>query len=320
MVSKTIVAFLGGVCLIVILGQSGCKRQEAIYSTDKDLGSDETNARALLPTSVTLAENSELLATVSDPDLSHLKKPEVPIEEAAGALPADDIVAIKAILPDMLGRLADSKWAAAPMFFIPEQEEQLAKFVPTIGPLFDKLIAVSQTLTEVGGDQLKQQLGPQATMDPQQALAMLQPLLALAKVTPVDAEHANLTLGSPLGLGGGVSLEIPFTKHDDDWKIEIPDFPAPQLLDQLNSTLKETSSGVIQTLDDIAVRLEDGSLPPQAAVAELTQALLPVQQALMGVMAGPAPPPMASEPDAQPEGEQAQEDSDEDEAEDEPEE
>lgn len=71
-----VMRFLPVYSLIVLLlagTMLGCKRQEPVYPTDKDLANADNPADALLPNTISLTENKEMLARVTDPDLSHLQ-------------------------------------------------------------------------------------------------------------------------------------------------------------------------------------------------------------------------------------------------------
>ncbi len=269
----------GPLCLLLAGGLLACKPQEPVYDTDVDVGDQ---GQPLLPTGMFYVYGDELMrGRVRDPDLSHLVPPTPEDESAGGAdLPSKDVAAIRTTLSDVFDLAVEGEWEEIPSYFVPSQAEQLEKFVPLIKPLMDK----SKELEAALGDQAGAGMPGGMPTDPKAVIAMLKPMLNSAKVSARDASHATMALSFPLM---GEPLELPFTRIEDEWYIEIPDFPPAEVLDQIRSTVEGVLPGILQKMDEVLTKAKEGSINAMQAQIELQQALMPIMMQIMGTQVGP---------------------------------
>ena len=214
-----------------------------------------------------------------DPDLSHLVPPEpepkVDADVAGGAeLPSEEVAAIRTTLSDALDVMVENEWEEVPSYFVEAQAEQLDKFIPLIKPLVDKSKALEAALGEQAGGAAPAGM----PTDPKAMLAALKPMLAAASISAGDATHAAIQLNLPM-LGG--AFELPFAKIEDEWFIEIPNFPPVEVLDQIRSTVEGVLPGILQKMDELIARAEKEPITPQQVQLEMMQVMMPVQQSIL---------------------------------------
>ena len=274
--ARWVLTLLGPLWLLLL---SNCKQQEPVYATDVDLGDER---QALLPTGMYFVYGDELMrGRVRDPDLSHLvpPDPEPNADVAGGAeLPSEEVAAIRTTLSDALDLMVENEWEEIPSYFVEPQAEQLEKFIPIIKPLVDKSKALEAALGES-----RRNVGTGAVPagmpgDPKAMMAALKPMLDAASISASDATHAAMQLNLPM-LGG--AFELPFAKIEDEWFIEIPNFPPVEVLDQIRSTVEGVLPGILQKMDELIARAEKEPITPQQVQLEMMQAMMPVQQSIL---------------------------------------
>lgn len=272
--SASVPALLCALCLLLF---ANCKQQEPVYATDVDLGDER---QSLLPTGMYFVYGDELMrGRVRDPDLSHLLPPEpepkADADLADGAeLPSEEVAAIRTTLGDVLDMMVENEWEEIPSYFVEPQAEQLDKFIPLIKSLVDK----SKALETVLGEQADGAAPAGMPGDPKAMLAAMKPMLDAASISAGDATHAAMQLNLPM-LGG--AFELPFAKIEDEWFIEIPNFPPVEVLDQIRSTVEGVLPGILQKMDELITRAEKEPLTPQQVQLEMMQVMMPVQQSIL---------------------------------------
>jgi hypothetical protein len=268
----------------------GCKPQEPVYATDKNLG--DAN-QPLMPTSIQFVYGEELAkGRVGEPDLSHLTLPE---ELGESGLPDSDVQAIRDTLTEALDVVAEGEWEQLPDYFIEKQAEEIDKFIPIIKPLMAKY-------EEIPGGM---------PMDPKAIMAMIEPLVGTAEITASDRTHASLKLTLPML---GASFDLPFVNPDGDWYVAIPDFPEPPVLEAVRSGIQQGLPALLAKIDEMVAQGQEQPLSPMQVQMGLMPALMPIQQSVMQALmqAAAAPKPeVDAEPDEDGEAEPDQEGNDE---------
>ncbi len=272
--ARWVLMLLGPLWLVLL---SNCKQQEPVYATDVDLGDER---QALLPTGMYFVYGDELMrGRVRDPDLSHLLPPEpepkADADVGGGAeLPSEEVAAIRTTLSDALDVMVENEWEEFPSYFVEPQAEQLEKFIPIIKPLVDKSKALEAAL----GDRAAGAAPAGIPGDPKAMMAVLKPMLDTASISASDATHAAMRLNLPM-LGG--AFELPFAKIEDEWFIEIPNFPPVEVLDQIRSTVEGVLPGILQKMDELIARAEKEPITAQQVQLEMMQVMMPVQQSIL---------------------------------------
>ncbi len=229
---------------------AGCKQdKEAVYLHDVDVSD---NARQPLPASgLRLTYNADLtkVRVGPDPDLSDLRPPRKFSDE--------DAETIKGIPGEMIEAMEENAWEDIPSYFVPDQEEQLQKFVPLVTPLMDKITALNETVTEKLGPPPSAMPGT-PSMDPAAQLAMVKEAVDLARIDPVDGENAVMTI--VLEAAQGAALKLPFTLIEGEWYIAIPQFPAAEQIDTIVSMAESVAPSVTTTLESIQAEVDAGTI------------------------------------------------------------
>ncbi len=274
----------------------GCKPQEPVYATDKNLG-DET--QPLMPTGMYFVYGDDLTkGRVGEPDLSHLTLPEEnPDDEDSGDSPHPDIQALIERHNEFLSAGEYDK--AAELY----KEE----FRPLAAADFGLITKTMQIVEAMGAD------SPVA--------AMLRPMMQAALT-------ANLISTEPEADGmivGTIQTEVPgappkrfaFERVDDEWLFVGEEGTTSDNVDQLLALSDEVGS----QLDTILAGMEDGSIDGQSAIVQLQQAGASVQAKADQIRQAAI---SDSPPDEEPEDKEGEADADEgdeaadDEAEEEP--
>lgn len=269
----------------------GCKRQDPVYDTDVDLG---TEGQALLPNDLYHVYGDEEMRAgrVQDPDLSHLLPPEP--EELDDE--AEDMDEAGEINPEIQALVQKHN-----QFLQAEDYQQAsALYKPEFGALAGLQFSLTgkfiEILDEIGADT------PMATT--------LKPLFqAASNMTLVSTteDGADRILATMKPIAPGVpSTPWVFERIDEEWLIVGPEGVNEDIVEPLSSVLSKTSD----QLDTILAGMSDDSLDLQAAAAQLQQALmsmnLQAQQLLQG--GAEAAPSSPEEPDQPAEDDSEQDD------------
>lgn len=271
-------------CGVVMLG---CKRQDPVYDTDVDLG---TEGQALLPNDLHHVYGDEEMRAgrVQDPDLSHLLPPEP--EELDDEAEAGEInPEIQALVQKHNEFLQDEDYEQAAALYKSEFRALASLEFSFTGKLFE-------ILDEIGADS--------------PVTAMLKPMfeaasnMTLVSTTQDGAERILATM-KPIA-PGMPSTPWVFERIDDEWLIVGEEGINEDIIEPLSDLLSKTSA----QLDTILAGLGDDSLDPQVAGTQLQQALvsmgLQVQQLLQG--GAKAAPSLPEEPDQPAEDDSEQDD------------
>ncbi len=294
--------------LLVIL-LPGCKPQEPVYATDKNLG-DET--QPLMPTGMYFVYGEELTrGRVGEPDLSHLTLPE---ELGESGLPDSAVQAIRDTLTEALEVVAEGEWDQLPDYFIEKQAEEIDKFIPIIKPLLAKFEELQGVVDSEAAAAAAAASG--MPTDPKAIVAMIKPLVGTAEITASDRTHASMKLTLPMP---GAAVDLPFESADGEWYVAIPNFPEPPVLEAIRSGIQQGLPALLAKIDEIVAKGKEQPLNPMQVQMELLPALMPIQQLVAQAMtpaAAAANPDEGTEADEEGEAEPDEEGADE-EAEDE---
>ncbi len=257
----------------------GCKPQEPVYATDKNLGDA---SQPLMPTGMYFVYGDELTqGRVGQPDLSHLTLPE---ELGEGGLPESEQQAIRDTLTEAIEVVADGEWEELPNYFIEEQAKEIEKFIPIIKPLlvkFEELQGVVDTEAAAAA------AGGMPT-DPKAIMAMIKPLVGTAEITASDRTHASLKLTLPMP---GAAVDLPFVSADGEWYVAIPNFPEPPVLEAIRSGIQQGLPALLAKIDEMVAQGKGQPLSPMQVQMGLMPALMPIQQSVMqSVMQAAAAP------------------------------
>ena len=224
----------------------GCKPQEPVYATDRDLGDE---GQPLMPTGMYFVYDDELTqGRVGEPDLSHLTEPEEePDDDDSGTQPHPDI---QALIERHNEFLPAGQYDKATELY---KEE----FRPLAAADFEALAKTMQIVEALGTD------SPMA--------AMLKPMMQASL-------KANLVSTEPEADGtivGTIQSAIPdappkrfvFERVDDEWLFVGEEGTTVDNVDQLLALLDEAGS----QLDTILKGVENGSIDGQSAIAQLRQ-------------------------------------------------
>ena len=275
----------------------GCKPQEPVYATDRDLGDER---QPLMPTGMYFVYDDELTkGRVGEPDLSHLTVREVLGE--SGLLDSD-VQAIRDTLTEAIGVVAEGEWDDLPDYFIEEQAEEIEKFIPIIKPLlvkFEELQGVVDAEAAGGAGGLP--------TDPRAIMAMIKPLIGTAEITASDRTHASMKLALPMP---GAAIDLPFVSTDGEWYVAIPEFPEPAVLEAIRSALQQGLPALLAKIDEMVAQGKEQPLSPMQVQMGLMPAFIPIQQSVMqAVMQAAA----ASKPETDEDGEAEPDEEDNDE-------
>lgn len=233
---------------------SGCKPQEPVYATDKNLGDD---AQPLMPTSMYLVYGDELSkGRVGEPDLSNLAPPEPeeePDDDDSDTKPHPDIQALIDFHNEFLSA---GEYDKATKLY---KEE----FRPLAAADFEAIDKTMQIIEAMGAD------SPMAPM----LKSMMQAALT-ANLVSTEPEADGMIVGT-------VQSAIPnappkryfFERVDDQWLFVGEEGTTENNVDQLLALLGEVGS----QLDAILAGLGDGSIDGQSAIAQLQQAGMSTQ-------------------------------------------
>jgi len=247
----------------------GCKPQEPVYATDKNLGDE---GQPLMPTGMYFVYGEELTkGRVGEPDLSHLTAPE---ELGESGLPESAVQAIRDTLTEAIGVVADGEWDDLPDYFIEEQAEEIEKFIPIIKPLMAKF----EELQGVVDAEAAAAAANGMPTDPKAIMAMLKPLVGAAEITASDRTHAVLKLTLPMP---GASVDLPFVSTDEEWYIAIPNFPEPPVLEAIRSGIQQGLPALLAKIDEMVAQGKEQPLSPMQVQMGLMPALMPIQQSVM---------------------------------------
>ncbi len=227
----------------------GCKPQEPVYATDKNLG-DET--QPLMPTGMYFVYDEELTkGRVGEPDLSNLAPPE-PEEEQndddSGTAPHPDI---QALIERHNEFLSAGEYDKATKLY---KEE----FRPLAAADFGLITKTMQIVEALGAD------SPVA--------AMLKPMLQAsltANLVSTGPEADGIIVGTiQTAVPGAPPKRFVFERVDDEWLFVGEEGTTSDNVDQLLALSDEVGS----QLDTILAGMEDGSIDGQSAIAQLQQA------------------------------------------------
>ena len=233
---------------------SGCKPQEPVYATDKNLGDD---AQPLMPTSMYLVYGDELSkGRVGEPDLSHLsasEPEEEPQDDDSGTEPHPDI---QALIERHNEFLSAGEYDKATELY---KEE----FRPLAAADFEAIVKTMQIVEAMGAD------SPMA--------AMLKPMMEAsltANLVSTEPEADGMMVGTiQFGVQGAPPDRYVFERVDDQWLLVGEEGTTVDNVDQLLALLDK----VVSQLDAILAGLEDGSIDGQSAIAQLQQAGMSAQ-------------------------------------------
>ncbi len=247
----------------------GCKPQEPVYATDKNLGDA---SQPLMPTGMYFVYGEELAkGRVGEPDLSHLTLPEV---LGDSGLPDRDVQAIRDMLTEAIDVVADGEWEQLPNYFVEKQAEEIDKFIPIIKPLLVKFEALQGV---VDTEAAAAAAGGMPT-DPKAIMAMIKPLVGTAEITASDRTHAFLKLTLPMP---GAAVDLPFVSADGEWYIAIPNFPEPPVLEAIRSAIQQGMPALLAKIDELVAQGKEQPLNPMQVQIGLMPAFMPIQQSVM---------------------------------------
>lgn len=274
---------LAALALAAAVGPLACRPPDTVvYPTDRSL--ETAGNEVLLPHDLGMVYDESLLSSpVADPDLSNLKPAPPPAPEGAAGdasaeasvMAAEEIAAVRAVLPPLAKAVGDQNLAEVPQYFVPEQAEQLALLVPILQPALTESAELSKAMTaKMQAEGVP--VNPMAQMDPAQAIAMLMPLLQFAKVASTGPETAAVSISIP---GAPQAVTIPMRRTADGWKIEIPQFPPPETLSQVRTLLEAQIPALIGQMKTVRTGLEEGKITTQQAQQQLMAAIGPLTAA-----------------------------------------
>lgn len=263
---------IGLFCGVVLLG---CKRREPVYDTDVDLG---TEGQALLPNDLhhVYGDEETRAGRVQDPDLSRLipPEPDEPDDEPAD----EDEDEAGEINPEIQALVQKHN-----RFLQAEDYEQAAalyksEFGALAGLQFSLTGKLIEILDEIGADT------PMATT--------LKPVFEAASnmiLVSTTQDGADRILATMKPIASGMpSPPWVFERIDGEWLIVGQEGTHEDIVEPLSDLFLKTNT----QLDTILAGMSDDSLDPQAAAAQLQEALmsmgLQAQQLLQGG-AGAAP-------------------------------
>ncbi len=232
----------------------GCKPQEPVYATDRNLGDER---QPLMPTGMYFVYGKEMTkGRVGEPDLSHLtvSEPEVePDDDNSGTQPHPDI---QALIERHNRFLSDGEYDKAAELY---KEE----FRPLATAEFEAIAKTMQIVDALGAD------SPMA--------AMLKPMMEAsltANLVSTEPEADGMMVGTiQFGVQGAPPDRYVFEHVDDQWLLVGEEGTTVDNVDQLLTFLGEAGS----QLDQILAGLEDGSIDGQSAIAQLQQAGMSAQ-------------------------------------------
>lgn len=253
----------------------GCKRQDPVYDTDVDLG---TEGQALLPNDLHHVYGDEEIRAgrVQDPDLSFLLPPE-PEELDDEPVDMDEDGEIN---PEIQALVQKHN-----QFLQAEDYEQAAalyksEFRTLAGLQFSLTGKSIEVLEEIGADS--------------PVMTMLKPLLdAESNLTLVSTtqDGADRILATMKPLAPGMpSTPWVFERIDDEWLIVGQEGINEDAVEPLSDIFSKTNT----QLDTILAGLSDDSLDPQAAAVQLQQALMSMGMQTQQLMQGGAEPAPSS--------------------------
>ncbi len=253
----------------------GCKRQDPVYDTDVDLG---TEGQALLPNDLHHVYGDEEMRAgrVQDPDLSFLLPPE---PEELDDEP-EDLDEAGEIDPEIQALVQKHN-----QFLQAEDYEQAAalyksEFRALAGLQFSLAGKLFEILDEIGADN--------------PVTAMLKPMfeaasnMTLVSTTQDGAERILATM-KPLA-PGMPSTPWVFERIGDEWLIVGEEGTHEDIIEPLSDLFSKTNA----QLDTILEGLSDDSLDPQAAAVQLQQALMSMGMQAQQLMQGDAEPDPSS--------------------------
>ncbi len=265
----------------------GCRDHDAIYDTDADFSTPE---HVSLPTNLSMSyqDRGILVAQNAEPDpkrLEELRVTALDRQTPIGKFDLAETATIKGVLPGMLLVVKNKQWADVSKCFVPKQGQEIGRFLKVLTPTIEKSTALTEAMPKPEDGTQPAMAMPGMPTDPNAMIAMLQPLLMMASVKGADSRHAVVEIASPMG--GQEPLQVPFKKVGKEWKIEIPEqfWPPQPLLDQLYSTLEADLPSFNQKMDQVTAGLKDGSMTPEAAQVQLTQASMAIGQKVSAILA-----------------------------------
>lgn len=227
----------------------GCKPQEPVYATDKNLG-DET--QPLMPTGMYFVYSEELTkGRVGEPDLSNLtpsEPEEEPDDDNSGTAPHPDIQALIERHNELLSAAEYDKTA----------ELYKDEFRPLAAAEFELIAKTMQIIDALGAD------SPMAPM----LKSMIQTSLT-ANLVATEPEADGIIVGTiQFGVPGAEPDRYIFERVDDEWLLVGEEGTTVDNVDQLLALLDKAGS----QLDTILAGMADGSIDGQSAIAQLQQA------------------------------------------------
>jgi len=273
-VSVRSVSFVAGLVLLVV----ACRPPEPPPLVAEDLG---TADRPLLPSldpSVSLDPSilSGRAAPVEPDDLLEEAEADEPAERAEaddGAL-ADVREALEEIIELTVESVADDALGDLTDLIVPEQQEQAGRLLELAARLIEEGNRLEAVLTEKAPQMMQSLQAMGAGMLPGAVPGGLQGLsgdqeantealvrfLQVGDIELLSADQAVATIGPE---GQGVPVE--FRLVDEEWYVYVP-----KLLDdqELLDGVLRVGEIVSAKLTDVTARIEDGSLAPEAIMAE----------------------------------------------------
>jgi len=265
--------------LAILILPWGCKRQEPVYQTDKDLGDQE---QTLLPNTLALSYDQEMLSSpVETPNLDSLsaasQPEEVPIDSDSESVEEDAVPApgssdVGKDFPEISALITRHN----ELLRAGQTEEALLLYTPE----FREYARVNFILTE------KMKLIVNRIADEVPMAAMLRPMIEAHQnvelVSAVQKDENNITGKMGISTMPGMTIPATFARVDDQWLVSSSQNIAPDKIVQIKPLIEEK----ISRLDTILMELDTGDLDSQSAAGQLQQIVTQMQMQIMQITQG----------------------------------